>query len=185
MNQEKIDLIFKDDIIDKSPKINHFDIYNINKTMKSPIKKQCTFNLNLRTAFSQKKKGILKKEKSLKTLNRSQFYKSNEKSMKRNSLKSEHQKIFSFSQLVKKIFRIDYNINFNIIQKKNFYNLKIYNLHNNNIEYINSKRNNNENSFYYKFKNLKITKSDCEIKSNYLYCNKIKNNIKNKCFCCF
>ena len=53
MNQEKIDLIFKDDIIDKSPQINHFDIYNINKTMKSPIKKQCTFNLNLRTAFSR------------------------------------------------------------------------------------------------------------------------------------
>jgi len=190
MNHDKIDLIFKDEIEAKSPKASkriHIDLlnnYNTHNIRKSPIKKQCTFNLNFRTDFSPKKKGILKKEKSLKNLNNSHFFKSNIKNSKRNSTKIEKPKNFNFSKLVKKMFKIDYNIQFDIIQKKIFSNLKINNEHNNNIEYINTKKDIN-GIFNYRFKNLKITKNEYEINSNFIYKNKIKKNNKKKYFCCF
>ena len=189
MSQDKIDLIFNDKYQIKSPKNskkNHIDfLTNCNNIKKSPIKKQCTFNLNFRTDFSPKKKGIIKKEKSLKNLNRSHFFKSNIKDSKRLSTKIEGQKIFNFSQLVKKMFKIEYIVNFNIIQKKMFHDLEINDEHKNNIEYINTKKDDNDDIFHYKFKNLKISKYECEINTNFIYNKKIKKNNKNKYFCCF
>ena len=191
MSHDKIDLIFGDEMKVKSPKaskrihIESLNNYNTHNPLKSPIKKQCTFNLNFRTDFSSKKKGILKKEKSLKNLNRSHFFKSNIKHSKRNSTKIEKPKNFDFSNLVKKMFKIDYIINFNIIQQKIFSNLKINNEHNNNLEYINTKNNIN-NIFSYRFKNLEITKNEYEIDANFIYKKKLKkNNKKKKYFCCF
>ena len=188
MSQDKIDLIFSDKnrvMSPKNSKKNHIDfLTNYNNIKKSPIKKQCTFNLNFRTDFSPKKKGILKKEKSLKNLNRSHFFKSNIKDSKRLSTKIEGQKIFNFSQLVKKMLQIEYIVNFDIIQKKMFNDLKINDDHKNNLEYINTKKDDN-NIFHYKFKNLKISKYECEINTNFIYNKKIKKNNKNKYFCCF
>ena len=65
-----------------------------------------------------------------------------------------------------------------------FYDLKINDDHKNNLEYINTKKDDN-NIFHYKFKNLKISKYECEINTNFIYNKKIKKNNKNKYFCCF